>query len=72
MFENQKEYSWKARLYYLDWAEVTLTNMYESGQITKRKKNKIKKVLDQYWIMLWDYYPDKNPLIEEAFKSSFG
>lgn len=62
---------WKIAVYYLDMAEIRLLELYESKKITKRKRNKIKKILNDLWINVWDYYPNKNPSVEKAFKSCF-
>jgi len=62
---------WKRRGFLLHYAEYLLEHYYESGKISKRERNKIKKFIDQRWLDIWHYHPDNNPSLEELFKLNF-
>ena len=71
MISEDKYLEWKKRVFILDLAEIKLKKSLDDGKISKRKYNKIKRMLGKEWIKNWDYYPDKNPLVEQAFKTNF-
>ena len=62
---------WKKRVFILDFIEIKLKKSLDEKKISKIKYNKIKRMLGKEWIKNWDYYPDKNPSVEEAFKLNF-
>ncbi|MFH0831727.1 MAG: hypothetical protein V1886_02565 [archaeon] len=72
MISEDRYLEWKKRVFLLDLAEIKLERMSQEGQINENKKRKIKKRLNELWIRVWDYYPDKNPSVEKAFKLNFG
>ncbi len=70
---TEKRYlDWEIRVHHLDLAEIKFLDLSEQGRFSKKEKKKIRSVLDDLWIRVWDYYPDKNHSIEEAFKLNFG
>jgi len=71
MTSEDKYLEWKKRVFILDLAEIKLKKGLEEGKISKIKYNKIKRILGKEWLKNWDYYPDKNPSVEQAFKSNF-
>ena len=71
MTSQDKYLEWKKRVFILDLAEIKLKKSLEQGKISKRKYNKIKRMLGKEWLKNWDYYPDKNPSVEQAFKINF-
>ncbi|MBS3077842.1 hypothetical protein J4233_06290 [Candidatus Pacearchaeota archaeon] len=70
--DDDRYFEWKKRVFALDLADAELERKFKNNEIKKKEKIKVKKYLNKLWIQLWDYYPDKNPLIEEAFKLNFG
>ncbi len=62
---------WKRKVISLHEAEYKLEKYSKEGKISSRERKKIKKIIDQLWIKNWDFYPDKNPLIEQCFKLNF-
>ncbi len=68
MTYEDKYLEWKKRVFILDLAEIRLKKSLEEKKINKLKYNKLKRMLGREWIKNWDYYPDKNPSVEEAFK----
>lgn len=71
MTSEDKYLEWKKRVFILDLAEIRLKKSLEEKKINKLKYNKLKRMLGREWIKNWDYYPDKNPSVEEAFKLNF-
>lgn len=71
MTSQDKYLEWKKRVFILDLAEIKLKKMLDEEKISKIKYNKIKRRLGNEWIKNWDYYPDKNPSVEQAFKLNF-
>lgn len=71
MTSQDKYLEWKKRVFILDLAEIRLKKSLEQGKISKRKYNKLKRMLGKEWLKNWDYYPDKNPSVEQAFKINF-
>lgn len=71
MTSQDKYLEWKKRVFILDLAEIKLKKSLDEGKISKKKYNQIKRVLGKEWLKNWDYYPDKNPSIEQAFKINF-
>ena len=71
MTSQDKYLEWKKRVFILDLAEIKLKKSLEQGKISKRKYNKIKRMLGKEWLKNWDYYPDKNYSVEQAFKINF-
>jgi hypothetical protein len=71
MTSEDKYLEWKKRVFILDLAEIRLKKSLEQGKISKRKYNKLKRMLGKEWLKNWDYYPDKNPSVEQAFKINF-
>jgi len=71
MTSQDKYLVWKKRVFILDLAEIKLKKALEEGKISKIKYNKIKKILGKEWLKNWDYYPDKNQSVEQAFKLNF-
>jgi hypothetical protein len=69
--DDERYLEWKQKGEILNLIEIRLRENYENGKIKKRKRNKIKKMLNKCWIQLWDFYPDKNLSVEQAFKSCF-
>lgn len=69
--ESDKYLDWKKRVFILDLAEIKLKKSLEEGKINKIKYNKIKRILGKEWLKNWDYYPDKNQSVEQAFKLNF-
>jgi hypothetical protein len=68
---EDKYLEWKKRVFILDLAEIKLKKSLDEGKISKRKYNKLKRMLGKEWLKNWDYYPDKNPSVEQAFKINF-
>ena len=71
MTSQDKYLEWKKRVFILDLAEVKLKKMLDEEKISKRRYNQIKRMLGKEWLKNWDYYPDKNPSVEQAFKLNF-
>ena len=71
MSSEERHLKWKKRVLILDLAEAKLKKDLVQKKISKRKYNKIKRMLGKEWIKNWDYYPDKNLSVEQAFKSNF-
>ncbi len=71
MISQDKYLEWKKRVFILDLAEIKLKQSLEDKKISKIRYNKLKRMLGKEWIKNWDYYPDKNPSVEEAFKLNF-
>lgn len=71
MTYEDKYLEWKKRVFVLDLAEIKLKKSLDEGKISKIKYNKIKRLLGKEWLKNWDYYPDKNLSVEQAFKSNF-
>ncbi|MBU0466135.1 MAG: hypothetical protein KJ718_03930 [Nanoarchaeota archaeon] len=69
---DDKYFEWEKRVFALDLADAKLERKFKNNEIKKKEKNKIKKYLNKLWINVWDYYPDKNQSVEEAFKLNFG
>lgn len=62
---------WKMKVFALDLADSELERKFQNKEINKKERKKIKKFLNILWIRVWDYYPNKNSSIEEAFKLNF-
>lgn len=71
MTSQDKYLEWKKRVFILDLAEIKLKKSLEEEKISKRRYNKLKRMLGKEWLKNWDYYPDKNPSVEQAFKINF-
>jgi hypothetical protein len=67
-----EELEWEKRVFVLSVMDLELEKKFKNKEINKKQKKKIKNNLDDLWIKVWDYYPNKNPSVEKAFKSSFG
>ena len=68
---TEKHLPWVKAGMLLQILDKILENEYRKNEITKREHKKRKKILDEYWIRVWDLYPEKNPLVEQAFKHNF-
>lgn len=71
MIEGKEYLEWKKRVFLLDLADLELEKRFQNRKINKKEKEKIKKILNKLWVNVWDYYPNKNSSIEEAFKLNF-
>lgn len=58
---------WKEEVDDLICLELELEK--EEDKFTSEEKKKIKKIIQQIWLHIWDYCPHPNKLIEQAFKS---
>lgn len=63
---------WNRSVWVLHILEAKLKKGFEMGLISKDKKIKIKNILENAWIRIWDFHPDQNPLTKELFKLHFG
>lgn len=62
---------WKKKVFALDIAEIKLERLYKEGKINENKKRKIKKILNKFWIKIWDFHPDLSGSEKEFFKLNF-
>jgi hypothetical protein len=62
----------KKKVIALDIAEIKLERLYKEGKINEKKNKKIKKILNNYWIRVWDFHPDISESEKEFFKLNFG
>lgn len=63
---------WNKKVIALDIAEIRLEKAYKEGKINENKKKKIKKMINKYWIKIWDFHPDLSESEKEFFKLNFG
>ncbi|MBW2996288.1 hypothetical protein KY332_03235 [Candidatus Woesearchaeota archaeon] len=71
MSSNLQLIEWKKKVILLDYADYELERRFNDGIISKKEKKGIKKILDQMWIEIWNYYPHSNPLLKERFHLNF-
>lgn len=69
--EEAPRIEWNKKVNKLNEADEKILDMLKNGTLSKRKYNQYKKVLNKLWIRIWDYYPDKNPLMTEIYKKNF-
>ena len=62
---------WKRKVIALDITEIRLEKLYKEVKIKENKKKKIKKILNKYWINIWDFHPDLSESEKEFFKLNF-
>lgn len=62
---------WKKKVMNLHLAEYNIERYYNERKISKKEKKEMKKLIDEIWIKIWEFHPDKNPLLEQAFKLNF-
>jgi len=62
---------WNKKVWLLNIAERKLEMYLESGKIQKKEGKKIKKIIDEAWIRVWDFHPNQHPLAKELFKLNF-
>jgi hypothetical protein len=62
---------WKARVAWLNMAELRLDKYYSEGKINKQQNEKMKKIIDGFWLQIWDSYPRRDHSLEEAFHQNF-
>ncbi len=60
---------WKKKVIALDLAEIRLERLYKQGKIKENKKRKIKKILNKYWIKIWNFHPDLSDSEKEFFNA---
>lgn len=63
---------WNNNVWRLHIFEEKLKRAFEDGSISKSKNKKIKKIISESWIKIWDFHPDQPPLTKELFKLHFG
>ena len=62
---------WKRKVVALNIAEIKVEKSYKEGKISDEKRRKIKKVLNRFWIKIWDFHPDLSESEKEFFKLNF-
>jgi hypothetical protein len=62
---------WKMLVTFIDLSEQKFQKLCNERKITNKEKKKIEGKFEDLWIKVWDFYPDKNPSIEKAFKDNF-
>ena len=63
---------WKKRVTSLHYLEYELEIIHKKGEINKKERNKIKKIIDNMWLDIWKFHPDNDFSLEQAFKLNFG
>jgi len=61
--------NWENRVAKLNILDVLLEK--NKSKLTKKHYKMFKDKLNDAWINIWDYYPDKNPEISRVFHELF-
>jgi len=69
---KREKLEWKRKSMMLIIFDSKLEKMKEDKKITRKKYKKIRNILDDYLIGIWDFHPNTNPSIKKDFKLNFG
>ncbi len=62
---------WNRKVWMLNMAEKKLEIASNKCLISKRENKKIKKIINEAWMKIWDFHPNQHPLAKEFFELNF-
>ena len=69
---SDKLIEWKKKVWLLHILDYKTEKYFLEGKISKKGYKTLKRVIDSSWLNIFDYHPDSNPQLSEAFHKNFG